>query len=53
MYVFLDAYSGVKTPILAFILLLVLTVTSGDRETELLSDLLDKNNIRHYAASIF
>jgi hypothetical protein len=30
-----------------------LTVTSGDRETELPSDLLDIKNIRQYAASIF
>ena len=30
-----------------------LTGTSGDRETLLPSDLLDRNNIRHYAASIF
>jgi hypothetical protein len=30
-----------------------LTVTSGGRETELPSDLLDRKNIRHYAASIF
>jgi hypothetical protein len=30
-----------------------LTVTSGDREAELPRDLLDKKNIRHYAASIF
>ena len=29
------------------------TVTRGDRETELPRDLLDINNIRHYAASIF
>jgi hypothetical protein len=29
------------------------TVTTGVRETELPSDLLDRKNIRHYAASIF
>ena len=30
-----------------------LTVTSGVRDTGMPSDLLDRNNIRHYAASIY